>query len=290
MSVVDLVAQVVRIATPYLLAAAGGVIAERSGVISLTLEGFMLGGAFTAALGTYFFHSLALGVLCGIAGGLLLAGIHAGASIRLRADQVVNGIAINLLAVGATRYFLRIAFDSASNSPRIAGFNESPGLVGLVENPLVWAGLLALPVAWLMLNRTAFGLRVRASGEHPEAARSVGVPVGRVQLWAVLWSGALAGLAGVYLALDQHQFSDQMTASRGYIALAAIIFGAWEPLRAGLACLLFAAAETLEIHLQGTSLVPPQVVEMIPYALTIIALAGVVRRVAPPAALGRAQE
>jgi ABC-type uncharacterized transport system permease subunit len=154
----------------------------------------------------------------------------------------------------------------------------------------VWLGILIIPaVAWL-LYRTPFGLRVRAVGEHPEAALSVGVPVIRVRWIAVALSGAIAGLGGAYLALDQHQFTDQMTAGRGFIALAAVIFGRWDPARAGLACLLFAGAETFQIRLQGTQAIPSQFVEMIPYVLTIVALAGVVGRAVPPAALGRVRE
>ena len=140
------------------------------------------------------------------------------------------------------------------------------------------------------MYRTPFGLRLRAVGEHPGAALSVGVPVVRVQWIAVTLSGGIAGLGGAYLALDQHQFTDQMTAGRGFIALAAIIFGRWDPARAAIGCLLFAAAETLQIRLQGAQLVPSQFVEMIPYLLTIVALAGVVGRAVPPAALGRARE
>jgi simple sugar transport system permease protein len=153
--------------------------------------------------------------------------------------------------------------------------------------PLFWLGLFVVPfLAWLVY-RTPFGLRVRAVGEHPTAARSVGVPVTRVRYLAVMLSGLLAGLGGVYLALDQHQFTDQMTAGRGFIALAATIFGRWDPIRAGIACLLFAAAETFQIQLQGAQLIPSQFVEMIPYVLTIVALAGLVGRAVPPAGLGR---
>jgi len=151
----------------------------------------------------------------------------------------------------------------------------------------VWVGAVIIPFVSWVLYRTPFGLRVRAVGEHPAAAQSVGVPVVRVRYVAVGLSGMIAGLGGAYLALDQHQFTDGMTAGRGFIALAAIIFGRWDPMRAGLACLLFAAAETLQIQLQGTQMIPSQFVEMIPYALTIIALAGVVGRAVPPAALGK---
>jgi simple sugar transport system permease protein len=231
-----------------------------------------------------------VGVLCAVVGGVLLALLYAVSTIRFRADQVVVGIAINLLAIGLTRFFLRLFFDSSSNSPRVAGFDvkgSGTGFTALAHNPLVWIGILMIPCTAWLLYRTPFGLRVRAVGEHPVAATSVGVPVHRVRYLAVASSGMLAGLAGAYLALDQHQFTDGMTAGRGFIALAATIFGRWDPARAGLACLLFAAAETLQIQLQGSQAIPSQFVEMIPYVLTIIALAGVVGRAVPPAALGR---
>jgi simple sugar transport system permease protein len=259
-------------------------------MIALTLEGYMLGGAFCAVVGSYLTGSPWFGALFAVIGGVLLALLYAVSTIRFRADQVVVGIAINLLAIGLTRFFLRLFFDSSSNSPRVPGFDvkgTGTGFAALAHNPLVWVGILMIPFTSWLLYRTPFGLRVRAVGEHPIAATSVGVPVNRVRYLAVVLSGALAGLAGAYLALDQHQFTDGMTAGRGFIALAATIFGRWDPVRAGLACLLFAAAETLQIQLQGSQAIPSQFVEMIPYLLTIIALAGVVGRAVPPAALGR---
>jgi simple sugar transport system permease protein len=298
MTFLAILAQIVRIAVPYLFAASGGVVAERAGVVSLTLEGFMLSGAFSAALGSYYSGSPWIGLLCGALGGLVFGLLHAVASVRYRADQIVVGVAINLLAVGITRFFLRFAFDSSSNSPRVPGFGGAAGgaaasgeglsPLASLANPLILLGLLAVPAVAFLVHRTAFGLRVRAAGEKPEAAVSLGVPVGRVRYAAVALSGVLAALGGTYLALDQHQFTDQMTAGRGFIALAAVIFGRWDPLRAGVACFLFAAAEALQIQLQG-SRVPSQFVEMIPYALTIVALAGVVGRAVPPAALGKTE-
>ena len=283
--------QTLRIATPYLFAAAGGIVSERAGIIALTLEGFMLTGAFCAALGSYYSGSPWLGIVAGAVGGLLAALLHALATIRYRADQVVVGIAMNLLAVGVTRFFLRLAFDSSSNSPRIPGFGGAEarsGVLSSLANPLVWFGILNMVAVGWLLYRTPFGLRVRAAGEKPEAALSVGVPVRRVRWLAVAVSGVSAALAGSYLALDQHQFTDGMTAGRGFIALAAVIFGKWDPKRVTIACLLFAAAETMQIRLQSLQLVPSQFVEMIPYVLTIIALAGVVGRAVQPAALGKA--
>ena len=286
-------AQTVRIAIPYLFAAAGGVLSERAGLIALTLEGYMLAGAFCAAIGSYFGGTPWAGVAGGVLGGALLGLLYAVTAIRFRADQVVVGIAINLLAIGVTRFFLRLAFDSSSNSPRVPGFGverSGTGFGALAGNPLVWLGVLVIPLVGWILYRTRFGLRARAVGEHPSAATSVGIAVGRVRYTATTLSGVLAGLAGVYLALDQHQFTDQMTAGRGFIALAATIFGRWDPLRVGIACILFAAAETLQIQLQGAQVIPSQFVEMIPYVLTIVALAGVVGRAVPPAALGRVPE
>ncbi|MFP5356315.1 MAG: ABC transporter permease, partial [Gemmatimonadota bacterium] len=276
MIVLAFVVQTLRIAIPYLFAAAGGVLSERAGIIALTLEGWMLTGAFTATIGTYYSGSPWVGVLCGIGGGVLAALLHAVACIRYRADQVVVGIAINLLAVAITRFFLRLAFDSSSNSPRVAGFDwavqtgdggRGTGVLASLANPLVPLGVLSLVLVWCVLYRTPFGLRLRAVGEKPEAAVSVGISVTRVRWIAVLGAGALASLGGTYLALEQHQFTDSMTAGRGFIALAAVIFGKWEPKRVAIACLLFAAAETLQIQLQGLQLIPSQFVEMIPYIL-----------------------
>ena len=283
-------AQTLRIAIPYLFAGAGGVMSERSGLIALTLEGYMLGGAFGAAVGALATGSPVLGAITGMIFGGLLALLYAVSALKFKANQVVTGVAINLLVVGLTRFFLRLLYDSSSNSPRVPGFGRAEsgsGFAALAINPLVWLGLLALVVIGWLLARTAFGLRVRAVGEHPEAAASVGVNVARTRYIAVILSGMLASLGGVYLALDQHQFTDQMTAGRGFIALAATIFGRWEPKRVAIACLLFAAAETLQIQLQGTQAIPSQFIEMIPYVLTIIALAGVVGKAVQPAALGR---
>ena len=293
MIVLVFLAQTLRIAIPYLFAASGGVVSERSGLIGLGLEGYMLGGAFCGAVASYYSGSPWIGLAGAVAGGAALALLYAVTAIRFRADQVVLGVAINLFVTGATRFFLRLAFHSSANSPRVPGFGaerSGTGFLTLVGNPLIWLGILAVAVMAWLLYRTPFGLRVRAAGEHPAAALSVGVPVHRVRYLAAALSGVLAALGGAYLALDQHQFSADMTAGRGFIALAATIFGRWDPFRAALACLFFAAAETLQIQLQGSQAIPSQFVEMIPYALTIVALAGVVGRAVAPAALGRVTE
>ena len=292
MLLIAFLVQTFRIAIPYLFASAGGVISERVGLIGLTLEGYMLGGAFCAVIATEATGSPWVGVLAGMTGGSLLALLYAVGSVRFRANQVIVGVALNLLVVGLTRFFLRLFYDSSSNSPRVEGFiveQSGSGVAALAQDPLVWLGVLAVVfVAW-MLYRTPFGLRIRAVGEHPEAARSVGVPVAKVRYLAAALSGAIAALGGVYLALDQHQFTDGMSAGRGFIALAAVIFGRWDPKRVALACLLFAAAETLQIQLQGSQAIPSQFVEMIPYVLTIVALATVVGRASAPAALGKTE-
>jgi len=290
MTALAFAAQTLRIAIPYLLAAVGGVISERSGLIALGLEGYMLGGAFCGAVASFYGGSPWVGLAGAAAGGVALALLYAVTAIRFRADQVVVGIAINLLVIGTTRFFLRLAFHSSSNSPRVPGFGaerSGTGVMSLAVNPLIWIAIASVPIVAWVLYRTPFGLRVRAVGEHPDAATSVGIRVPRVRYRAAALSGMLAGFGGAYLALDQHQFSAEMTAGRGFIALAAVIFGRWDPFRAALACLLFAAAESLQIQLQGSQAIPSQFVEMIPYALTIVALAGVVGRAVPPAALGR---
>lgn len=284
--------QTIRIAIPYLLAAAGGVMSERVGVIALGLEGLMLSGAFGAALGSYYGGNAWVGMLGALVAGLIMTSVLALATLRFKANQVVVGVALNLLVVAATRFFLRLVFDSASNSPRVAGFGgEGAGnaMLSSFANPVVWIGLIALPALGWLLYRTPFGLRARAVGEKPEAATTLGIAVGTLRVKGLMLAGALASLGGAYLALDQHQFTDGMTAGRGFIALAAVIFGRWEPMRVAVACLLFAAAETLQIQLQGAQLVPSQFIEMIPYVLTIVALAGVVGRSVAPSALGKTE-
>ncbi len=242
-------------------------------------------------MGSYAAGSPWIGVLAALLGGGALAMLYAVSAIRFRADQVVIGIAINLLAIGLTRFLLRLFFDSSSNSPRVPGFEvkgSGAGFVALATNPFVWVGLGRDPGRRVDPVPHAVRLARARCRRASAAAASVGVPVARVRYLAVLLSGMVAGLGGAYLALDQHQFTDGMTAGRGFIALAATIFGRWNPTVApALACLLFAAAETLQIQLQGTHAIPSQFVEMIPYLLTIIALAGLVGRAVPPAALGR---
>ena len=236
MIVLVFLAQTLRIAIPYLFAASGGVVSERSGLIGLGLEGYMLGGAFCGAVTSYYTGSAWAGIVGAAIGGAAIALLYAVTAIRFRADQVVMGIAVNLLVSGLTRFFLRLAFHSSSNSPRVPGFggeHAGTGVASLAGNPLIWLGILCVAVVAWLLYRTPFGLRVRAAGEHPAAAVSVGIRVDRIRYLSAALSGALAALGGAYLALDQHQFSAEMTAGRGFIALAATIFGRWDPFARG---------------------------------------------------------
>ncbi|MGC8596033.1 MAG: ABC transporter permease [Candidatus Kryptoniota bacterium] len=287
------VAQTIRITVPYALASLGGVFSERGGVTNIALEGIMLNGAFCATVGTYYTGDPFVGIAFGIAGGLLTALIHAVISINVKADQIISGIAINLFAVGITKFVLEIIFHSSSNSSRISGLphiplnflKNSPEVARLFGNPLVLLSIAIVFASQIILFKTRFGLRLRAVGENPEAADTVGISVTKYRYYGVLISGILAGLAGAWLAFDQHSFTDGMSAGRGFIALAAMIVGKWNPLGAASACLLFGFAESLQIQLQGAG-IPTQFVQMIPYIATIVVLAGLIGRSVAPAADG----
>lgn len=276
------VAQVLRIAVPYALAAWGGNLSERSGVINIALEGKLLVGALAAAMGAHASGSVAVGLLSGCAGGALVALLYGLVVIRFRGDQIVAGVAINLLALGLTRYVLRLAYNSSSSSPETPGFSS-----GLLANPVFWMVCAVGALVWFVLARTPTGLRIRAAGEHPGALATAGVSVSRVRWRAVIAAGVLAGLGGAWLAMSNNGFSDNMSGGRGYIALAAVIMGKWEPVWAAAACVLFAFAEALQLQLQTAGIgVPGELVQTLPWVLTIIALAGFIGRSRPPAALG----
>jgi simple sugar transport system permease protein len=271
----------VRLATPLLLAALGGLYSERSGVINIALEGLMLAGAFTAAVVTHLTHQPWLGLAAAIAAGGAVATVHAVASIRFGADQVVSGAAINILFLGLPPLLAGAWFGSTSETPAIPRGE-------LMPRAPVWLALALVPITWYVLERTRFGLRLRAAGESPEAVATAGLPVARIRYAAVLISGALAGIGGAYLAIGQaSQFTRNMTAGRGFIALAALIFGRWRPVPTMLACLLFGFAEAVAIQLQGTPGVPVQFVQIIPYVLTLLVAAGFLGQSRPPRALGR---
>ncbi len=275
-----LLASAVRQATPLLLAALGGLYSERSGVINIALEGLMLAGAFTAASVTHYSGNPWIGLAAGIAAGVLVALIHGVACIRFKADQVVSGTAINILFLGVPALLSGALFESTGATPQLPQGQLMP------LAPIVLAFVL-VPVTWYVLNRTPFGLRLRAVGENPEAADTAGVNVARVRFAAVMISGALAAIGGAYLSIGQSSlFARNMTAGRGFIALAALIFGKWRPVQTMLACLLFGFAEALSIQMQGVSQVPVQFIQIVPYVLTIVVLAGFIGHSRAPRALG----
>lgn len=278
----DLAVTGIRLATPLAFAALGGVLSERAGVVNLALEGKLLGGAFACAAVTVATGNPWLGVLGAAVAGAVLGLLHAGAGVVLRGDQIVVGVALNLFVAGATQFLMGILYGSSANSPSFPGL---PAGSVLRFSPLVWVALAAAPLVHGLLRDTPFGLRLRAVGEFPEAAESAGVSPLRVRILAVTLAGMLAAVGGAYLALEAAQFVKNMSAGRGFLALAAVIFGKWRPLPAVLACLFFGLTEALQIRLQGRGL-PTQFVQMIPYLLTMVALAGLVGRSRPPSALG----
>ncbi|MFN2532740.1 MAG: ABC transporter permease [Pyrinomonadaceae bacterium] len=285
----------IRLATPLVLAALGGMFSERSGVINIALEGKMLAGAFTAAAVTYAADSKLhlgaaspwVGLLAGMGAGLFIAFIYAVACIRYKADQVVSGAAVNILMIGVPGFLSGAFFLSSGSTPQIPKEHLIPW------TPIVIAFLVVVPLSWYVLYHTPFGLRLRATGEMPEAADAAGVSVKRIRYSGVLLAGVLAGLGGAYLSIGQSSlFTRNMTSGRGFIALAALIFGKWRPVQTMLACLLFGFTEAVSYVLQGAVKlpsgedIPVQFVQMVPYVLTIIVLAGFIGSSHPPRALG----
>ena len=282
---VALLLSAMRLATPLLLAALGGLFSERAGVINIALEGLMLAGAFTAAAVTWWVGSPVVGLVAAVLAGVAIAGIHAVACIRYRADQVVTGMAINILMIGVPALLSGAFFLSSGSTPQVPKENLIPW------TPILIAGAL-VPLTYYVLFYTPFGLRLRAVGENPEAADAAGVSVNRMRYAGVLISGALAGISGAYLSIGQSSlFTRNMSAGRGFIALAALIFGKWRPVQTMLACLLFGFTEAVAIQLQGVPLwggeeIPNQFIQIIPYVLTIVVLAGFIGTSRAPRALG----
>lgn len=283
----NIIAQSARISIPYILAAIGGTFSERSGIVNIGLEGIMLSGAFCSVIGVYYTGNPWLGVFAGILGGIIIAMIHAVTCIEYKADHIVSGIAVNLFAVGMTEFLLILVFNSSSNSERIDTI-DSVGLPFIGEiNPIMIITVLIVVVSHIILFYTKFGLRLRSSGENPRAADTLGIKVRLFRYSGVIISGALAGLAGAWLTMEQSQFTAGMSNGRGFIALAAMIFGKWTPLGAAGAALVFGFAESIQIQLQIHGLqIPTQFVQMIPYILTIIVLAGFIGKTEPPEADG----
>jgi simple sugar transport system permease protein len=256
---------VLRISVPYVTAALGGTVSERAGVINIALEGFLLLSALGTALGAPHGPWAALG--CGLLAGVLTAGLYGLLVVVWRGDQIVCGVALFLLADGLSRFLLKVAFGSTSNSPRLAQLEGRGPLF------LLGAAFLAVLLLHALLYRSVLGLRLRAVGEKPEAARALGISVLRVRLTAVLLSGLLTSIGGVYLVFEQRQFVALMSGGRGFLALAAMIFGGWRPVPAALAAILFASAEALGIKLQASSFaLPSWIPQLLPYALTLCAL------------------
>ena len=283
---VALIWSTIRLSTPLILAALGGLFSERSGVINIALEGMMLAGAFTAAAVTYAVGNPFVGLVAGMMAGMLIAAIHAVACIRYKADQVVTGTAINILMIGMPAFLSGAFFLSSGSTPQIPKEHLIPW------TPIVMA-LVLVPLSWYVLYKTPFGLRLRSVGENPEAADAAGVPVARMRYAGVLLSGVLAGLGGAYLSIGQSSlFTRNMTSGRGFIALAALIFGKWRPFQTLLACLLFGFTEAISIQMQGVVKlpsgddIPVQFIQMVPYVLTIVVLAGFIGSSRPPRALG----
>jgi simple sugar transport system permease protein len=307
----DLFASAIRIATPLALAAIGGTICERSGVVNIALEGMMLTGAFFAVAFVTFSGSPWVGVAGAMLVGAMLALIHAFASVTLKTDQVVSGTAINILALGLTGFLMEVIYGRPGTTDPVEqlgpvfdfAVDRSTALgevwywidtMFLSYTPIVYTAIaLAVFLQWWMM-RTSGGLRLRSVGEHPRAADTVGINVIRERYYAVIFSGVMGGLAGANLALESvGSFTENMTNGRGFIALAANIFGRWTPGGSYLASLLFGFADALQIKMQivrGVIDIPPQFFLMLPYVLTVLVLAGVVGRAVAPAAIGKPYE
>ncbi|MCA0850165.1 ABC transporter permease [Salipiger thiooxidans] len=301
----------VRLATPLLLACLAGLFSERSGIVDIGLEGKMLAAAFASAAIAAVTGSVWLGLLAGILASTVMSGIHGLASITFRGNQLISGVAINFLASGLTVLIAQDWFGQGGRTPSLMGSGRfeaitlpfAQALSGVpVIGPiyaelisghsiLVYVAFLMVPLSWFVLYRTRFGLRLRAVGEAPEAVDTAGVSVVGLRYAAIVICGVLCGLAGAYLATGlQAGFVREMTAGRGYIALAALIFAKWRPWYALFACLLFGLLQAVALRFQNIDLggitIPVQVMDALPYILTVIILAGFVGKAIPPRASG----
>ena len=302
----DFMASSVRIAIPLALAGLGGLFSERSGVINIALEGMMLTGAFTAVAATNFTQNPWFGVLAAILVGIFLGLIHAITCITFKANQIVSGVAINLFASGITVFFCWLLFNEtqimAKKSLPVWGFSipkigeGSAFLRNIIVmfahySPLVYLTIIIFVLSHIILFKTPFGLRLRSVGEYPQAADTLGVNIVKMRYIAVMTSGALAGLAGSFLSLEQaHFFVREISGGRGFIALAAMIFGKWTPLGTAGAALLFGVGEALAIRLQGVLVIPSQFINMVPYLLAIFVLVSAIGRATSPSAIGTPYE
>ena len=301
---VALVFSTIRLATPLVWAAIGGLYSERSGVINVALEGLMLAGAFTAAAVTFYAGNPWIGLGAAMLAAGLVASLMAVACIRFKANEVVTGTGVNIMFLGLPAMLSGALFLSSGATPQLPKEQLMPALAQLVPGLPQWRiltdvsvisvlALVAVVVTRYVLYRTPFGLRLRSVGENPEAADAAGVPVNRIRYACVVLSGVLAGIGGAYISIGQSSlFTRNMTAGRGFIALAALIFGKWRPVQTMLACLLFGFTDALTIQMQGVAKlpsgedIPVQFVQMMPYIVTIIVLAGFIGQSRAPSALG----
>ncbi|BCL34622.1 ABC transporter permease [Nostoc sp. MS1] len=287
----------INLAVPLAFAALGGMYSERSGVLNIALEGMLLTGAFTSAIATFYTNNPWLGLLCALIAGGLVGLFHAFLCVSLYVNQLVSGLAINLVAAGLTSFLARLIFQGNSTQ-RLPGI-EAINIPFLADIPLlgallfqrdifVYLLLILIAVSTYVLFNTSFGLNLRAVGEYPQAAATTGVSVSKVKYVAVIISGCLASLGGADLALVQIKFfSENMSAGKGFIAIAALIFGRWHPIGSTLACLLFGATEALQLRIQALGAnIPYQFLAMLPYAIAIFALLGLAGKSKPPQGLG----
>ncbi len=311
LTIIQVLDSTVRLATPLLLACLAGLFSERAGIFDIGLEGKMLAAAFFSAAIAAMTGSVWLGLLAGIAASLVLSGIHGLASITFRGNQLISGVAINFLAAGMTVLIAQSWFKQGGRTPSLIGggrftpielpFAEALSTVPFIgpiyselisgHSVLVYVAFAAVPATWWLLYRTRFGLRLRAVGENPAAVDTAGVSVVGLRFAAVAICGVLCGLAGAYLATGlQAGFVKDMTAGRGFIALAALIFAKWRPWYALSACLLFGFLQAIALRYQNIDLwaftVPVQVMDALPYILTVVILAGFVGKAVPPRAGG----
>lgn len=300
--IVVILASTLRMATPLIFAGLGGVFSEKSGVVNIGLEGMMVMGAFFAVFGSYATGSPVVGILFAAVAGGLLALIHAFLSIHLRADQIISGTAINLFATAFASFLIFKIFKKGGQTDIVTGlpFNIPDAIkgipvVGQFIAGLNWFVILAIIfvfVSEFVIFKTPLGLRIRAVGEHPKAADTLGISVYKMRYLCVILSGILAGIGGAALSLGMTPvYKEGMVSGRGFIALAAMIFGNWKPKGTMWACLLFAFGNALEINAQSLSLnIPTEIYSMIPYILTMLALAGFVGKTTAPLADGQPYE
>jgi len=279
--------------TPFYLGASAANFSERGGVINISIEGFMNLSAFSFAVFSIATGSILIGFVLAIVINLIFSLLFAFFTVKLKLDQIVTGVGFNLLSAGITKFLMVYIFQSSSNTERFEGlpdlnFFESIPILGSIFSDYITIFTFALIfISGFVLFKTKFGLRLRSAGENPWAAESLGVNVRKYKVYGIMISGFLSALAGMWLASNQNSYSDSMIAGRGYIALAAMIIGKWKPVNIFFACLMFSAFEALEISLQvsGTD-IPAQLIQMLPYLITVLVLIGFIGKTRPPAADG----